>query len=57
MQVTCLVVDMRAAAEEVLRVYEARRAGIVTCKIAAEHNKDRCRRGRLIALLLHAPAC
>ena len=56
MQATCLVVDTRAAAEEVLRAYEARRAGIVTCKIAAEHTKDRCKK-RLVALLLPVAFC
>lgn len=55
-QASCLVVDTRAAAEEVLRAFEARRAGIVTCKIAAEHNQDRCR-GRLVAFLLPIPLC
>ncbi|KAK9844013.1 hypothetical protein WJX81_001928 [Elliptochloris bilobata] len=38
---SCLVVDTRVAAEEVLRTYETRRAGIATCKIVAEHDQDR----------------
>ena len=44
-QAGCLVVADRATAEQVLQVYEARRAGIVTCKIVSEH-ASRC-----------APAC
>ena len=54
-QASCLVVDTRAAAEEVLRAYEARRAGIVTCKIAAEHDQDRCM-GGLIDILYSSPS-
>ena len=36
-QAGCLVVADRPTAEQVLQVYEARRAGIVTCKIVSEH--------------------
>ncbi len=36
-QASCLVTADRPTAEQVLQVYEARRAGIVTCKIVLEH--------------------
>ena len=50
MQASCLVMDTRAVAEEVLRAYEGRRAGIVTCKITAEHESDRCEGSQLASL-------